>query len=104
MKKKPKWAPDGSDWRSDKAKMLIRTFPDVLGKMFFPKKSWLPEALDHVLDTTDDRLTHPRRPRTSLEKKLKIEIFDELFDVDDRLRLSSKIIDYASTTVFFNSN
>ncbi len=89
-----KWVPDASVWRSDKAKMPFKTFPDVLGNIFFFEKKLI----------TGGSRPRPRHhwwciktPRTSPdipEKKLKIEISDELFDVDDRLRLSSLIIVY----------
>ena len=98
MKKGPKWVPDGSVWRTNKVKMLIRTFPDDLGTIFFLSKSWSPEALDRVWETTDDRFIHPRRPWTHLEQSWKSK-FSTIFSTsrtvyDDRLWLSSMIIVY----------
>jgi hypothetical protein len=84
------WAPNGSVWRSDKAKMLIKTFPDVLEKNVFSEKS---------SGGPRSRSRHQwwciNTPRTSLdtsEKKWKIEISVNLFDAYDRLRLSSSTV------------
>ena len=103
-----KWVPDGSFWWCDKIKLHPRSFPDVLEKSIFSRtKSWSLKALDHVLDTSDGGLTHPKRPQTYL-KGSKIEMFLNIFIIydhhtwssymmiiyDDRLWWSSMMIVY----------
>jgi hypothetical protein len=44
MQKGPKWVPDASFGRSDKAKMLIKSFPDVLEKHILFEKNLITEG------------------------------------------------------------
>jgi hypothetical protein len=84
-----KWVPDASFQRSDKTKMLIRPFPDVLETKYDLKKCCSTKALDQVLDTSDDAKSYPEGPRTYLKKtqtsKCSLTFSSSMIVYDDRL-------------------
>ena len=75
-----------------KAKCHLKHFQRFWKKK--TKKAWSPEALDLLLDISDDVLTHPQPPWTHLKISWKSKFSTSMSVYDDRLRSSSKTIGY----------